>query len=228
MWKIPVILLWAGPLVAQLSQWTGATFEHEVTPVYGYALRAEYRAPYEFYGQGTALLTAALNRKLTQQLALVPGVRWTPAQRGEFGELRFFVDLDVEFPWSLGPVSFEGRLRYQQDRPVGEDGSLRQVAIRPRLATVIELSERLNVALEYEYRYRFDALNRGERDRYTGGLVYTFSERTAVELYYRYEDRLLPGEGNRRIVGLYLDYVMPDKRERDWKYRRPFGRRLNW
>ena len=230
--RLLTTLFWlAAPALvcAQPLSWNGLAFEHEVSPTYGYVFEAEYRRALESPADGRFLILAAINKNFAEGASITPGLRLEPGNNGDPPTLRLFTDLNYKY--DLGddsPFTLEGRLRYQQDRPLGQDGSQRAVALRPRLGLATTLSDRWSLIGEYEIRYRFDRRDEISRHRYTGGLAFEASERVTVEAFYRIENRVNEGQRTDRIIGLYLDYVLPDGRERDWEYRRPFGRRVTW
>jgi hypothetical protein len=217
-------------LFAQLESWNGVSFEHEVGPKWGYVIEAEYRWPFDGFTDGSALFLLAGNRALAKNLSITFGSRFEPGRSGGLGTIRLFSDLNYKLPLGETPFTLESRLRYQQDRPPGADGSLRRVSIRPRLGVAADISNTLSAVAELEGRYRFDSRNEWARRRYTFGLEYTLTERLKMELFYRQELRINSSvlQVPDRIVGLYLDYTLPDDRNRDWKYRHPFGRSVTW
>lgn len=224
-----LLLLSYSVLYAQSESWNGLSFEHEVSPDWGYAFELEYRTPFSAATSGSYLFLLAGNRKLAKNLSLTAGSRYELGRKGEPSTLRVFSDLNFKLPLGQGPFTLESRLRYQQDRPPGEDGSLRRVAVRPRLGLALELTEKVSAVAEYEGRFRFDQRNEWSRLRWTTGLAYTASDRVAVEVFYRQEQRInVASERTDKIIGLYLDYTLPDRRKRDWDYRHPFGRQVTW
>lgn len=225
---ILLLLFFPFCLAAQPLSWTGLAFEHEVNPGWGYVIETEYRRAIASEGNARFLFLLAGNRKFAKNASITFGGRLEPANNGDPAALRGFTDLNYKYPLGESPFTLEGRLRYQQDRSLGEDGSSRRVAIRPRLGLATALSEKWEVVAEYEIRYRFDSRDEVSRHRYTGGLAYKISDRVTAEAFYRIENRVNAGQRTDHIIGLYLDYTLPDRRERDWKYRRPFGRRVTW
>lgn len=223
-----LLLLSSFGLFAQSLSWTGVAFEHEVNPVWGYVIEAEYRRAIGTPADARGLFLLAGNRKFAKNTSLTFGTRLEPANNGDPATLRVFTDLNYKYQIGDSRFTLESRLRYQQDRPPGENGNLRRVSVRPRLGVAAKLSDQWSLVAEYEMRYRFDGRNEISRHRYTGGLAYKISDRFTVEGFYRVENRVNAGQRTDRIIGLYLDYVLPDNRKRDWDYRRPFGRRVIW
>lgn len=223
-------LLGISPMLsAQTESWTGVSFEHEVDPKWAYVLETEHRRSLSQAPEGTFLFLLAGNRQLTDNANLTFGSRFEPAANGDLNTFRMFTDLNTKLPIRGTILTLESRLRYQQDRPLGEDGSLRRVSFRPRIGLSAELTERIGIAGEFEGRFRFDQRNEWSRVRYTCGIEFKASDRLNLEVFWRMEDRI--NQTNPRtttIFGLYVDYTLPDDRERKWKYRRPFGRSLNW
>jgi len=216
-------------IFAQTESWNGLSFQHEVTPKWAYVLEVEYRRPLEQASRGSYLFLLAGNRKLAKNLSITAGSRYELGRRGQSSTLRFFSDLNHKLPLGQGPFSLETRIRYQQDRPPGEDGSLRRVSLRPRLGLAVKLSPKLEGIAEYEGRYRFDRRNEWSRLRWTTGIAYTASDRVSVEAFYRQEQRINAHPGRTdKIIGLYLDYTLPDRSSKDRKYRHPFGRKVTW
>lgn len=226
-----ICLLFTFPclLPAQTESWTGVSFEHEVSRSWAYVIEAEHRRSLSDSPDGTFLFLLAGNRPLAPNLSLTFGTRFEPAAHGEAGTLRLFTDLNYKIPLGQSPFTLESRLRYQQDRPPGEDGSLRRVSIRPRLGLATALSERFEIITEFEGRFRFDNRNEWARVRYTVGIAHQVSDRLKLETFWRREDRINQlATRSTTIFGLYADYTLPDDRERKWKYREPFGRKLTW
>lgn len=224
-------LLFAFPfaLFSQTESWNGVSFEHEVSKKWAYVLETEHRRSLSEAPEGTFLFLLAGNRQLTANANITFGSRFEPAAHGDLNTFRLFTDLNTKLPLPGTIFTLESRLRYQQDRPLGEDGSLRRVAIRPRLGLSAELTERLGVVGEFEGRFRFDQRNEWSRVRYTIGMEINASERLNLEIFWRMEDRInQTTPRTTTIFGLYADYTLPDDRERKWKYRHPFGRSLTW
>lgn len=216
-------------LAAQTESWTGLSFEHEVSKNWAYIVETEHRRSLTASPDGTFLFLVAGNRPLANNLSITGGFRFEPAANGEAGTFRMFSDLNYKYPLGESPFTLEGRLRYQQDRPVGESGSLRRVAVRPRIGLVTRLSESFSLIGEFEGRFRFDRRDEWSRVRYTAGLEYKASDRLNLELFWRQEDRINQASPrSTMILGLYADYTLPDDRSRKWKYRHPFGRSLTW
>ena len=212
-------------LAAQFEQWTGVAFEHEVTANWGYEFVGEYRRSLSDGGNGKAQALFAANRKLTGFADLDGGLRYRIPNAGRADELRLFADLNLEQQLGDGPLTLTGRLRYQQDRFPGEDGASRQVALRPRGGCELALVGPLRLFAEAEFRYRFDERDRWVRRRLTAGPAWDITDRHTLELFYRNQHDFGDGQpGTTHIAGLYLAYVLPDRRERDWEYRRPFRR----
>lgn len=139
------------------------------------------------------------------------------------------INYNYKLPLGEGPFTLESRLRYQQDRPPGEDGSLRRVSIRPRIGLSAELNDRFTLIAEFEGRFRFDNRDEWSRVRYTAGLEFAANDRLKFDLFWRSEDRINQrSPRSTTIFGLYADYTLPDSRKREWKYRSPFGRKVTW
>lgn len=216
-------------LYGQTESWLGASFEHEVSKKWGYVFEVEHRSPLEQASRGSYLFLVAGNRSLTKNMSLTAGSRYELGRKGASSTLRFFSDLNYKFPLGASPFTLESRLRYQQDRPPGEDGSLRRVALRPRLGLAVDFTKRISAVAEYEGRFRFDQRNEWSRVRWTTGIAYEASDRFTLEAFFRQEKRINGGSDRTdTIIGLYLDYTLPDRRDRDWKYRHPFGRKVTW
>lgn len=216
-------------LPAQTEAWTGIAFEHEVSERWGYVIDVEHRRSLVEGPNGSYLFVVAGNRPLMKNLSLTVGSRFEPAANGDPGTLRFFSDLNYKLPIGESPFTIESRLRYQREYQEQEGSNLYRVALRPRIGIAAKLSDRFKVVTEYEGRFRFDDRNEWSRVRYTLGLEYSASDRLSLELFGRQEDRINAG-GVRSdvIVGLYVNYTLPDSRDRDWKYRHPFGRKVTW
>ena len=223
-----IILICTSVLDAQEEElWVGSSFEHEVTPYWGYDIVTEYRYALGAAAQGEYLLTFGVNRYVADNLSVTVAGRYE-IPRGGTQEFRLLSDLDYSRRL-VGPFSFDTRLRLQTDRPIGADGGGRQVALRARGGLVTKLAEYLDVVFEYEGRYRFDTRNEWSRLRYTAGLEWRITDATALEVYYRLQDDINEGRDLRTpIYGVYLAFVLPDDRDRDWDYRRPFGRSFLW
>lgn len=214
---------------AQTESWNGVAFEREINPNWGYVIETEHRRSLSGAPEGTFLFLLAGNRRLADNLSITFGTRFEPPAHGDDGTLRLFSDLNYKLPLGNSPFTLESRLRYQQDRPPGEDGSLRRVSIRPRGGVATELSDRLGLIAEMEGRFRFDSRNEWSRVRFTAGVEYVVTDRLQLELFWRQEDRINSGpDRSTTIFGLYLDYTLPNDDDREWKYRRPFGRKVTW
>lgn len=224
-----LILLFPSVFFAQTEAWTGVAMEHEVSKKWGYLIDLEHRRSLIDVPASTFLLLGAANISLADQLSLSLGTRFEPAANGDDATLRLFTDLNYKLPISTSRFTLEGRLRYQQDRPPGEDGSKRRVSLRPRIGLATKISERFTAVAEFEGRFRFDQRQEWSRVRYTAGLEYKATKSLALEIFWRVEDRINQAVPfSTTIFGLYADYTLPDKRDRAWKYRRPFGRRVTW
>jgi hypothetical protein len=80
-----------------------------------------------------------------------------------------------------------------------------------------------------EGRFRLDSWDEWSRVRQTYGIGYTLSDRLTLDIFFRREKRINQASPRTdHIIGLYADYTLPDGRDREWKYRKPFGRRLIW
>ena len=214
---------------AQTESWTGASFDHEVTRRWGYAVDVEHRRSLVAAPEETFLMLLAGNISPIKNGSLTFGTRFEPPAHGDPGTLRVFTDLNYKVPLGESPFTLESRLRYQQDRPPGENGNLRRVALRPRLGVAAELNGRLTLISEFEGRFRFDNRNEWSRVRYTAGLEFVATDRIKLDLFWRLEDRI--NQANPRsttIFGLYAEYTLPNANDRDWKYRAPFGRKVTW
>ena len=207
--------------------WLGASFEHEVTPKYGYAVETEYRGAFGAYTRGEFLFTGVLDRQLVTDLHVQAGGRISPSRAGSGHEGRLFVDLYYDLPLGESAFTLEGRLRYQRTRNFSE-GLLTRVAVRPRLGLNWAVHDKVALIVEAEARYRFDERNEWVRTRRTAGVIYSLTDRFEVEFFYRRQLDYEPDEPRAltEVFGLYTTYVLPDRRERDWDYRRPFGRRV--
>ncbi len=223
------LILFPFLLTAQAESWTGASFEHEVTPDWGYALDLEYRTAFTAPSDGSYLFLLAGNRRIGKKMSITGGTRYELGRKGAASTWRVFSDFNGKLPIGNSPFTLESRLRYQQDRPPGERGSLRRVSLRPRLGLATDLGKRLSGVIEYEGRYRFDQKNEWSRLRWTTGLSYELSDRIKLEAFYRQERRInAMTPRTDKIVGLFLEYTLPDQRKRNWDYRRPFGRQVTW
>lgn len=223
------VVIISNSLSSQTESWTGVSFEHEVSKKWAYALETEHRRSLSAAPEGTFLFLLAGNRELTDFANLTFGSRFEPAANGDLNTFRLFTDLNTKLPLHGTIFTLESRLRYQQDRPLGADGSLRRVSLRPRIGLAAEITERISIAGDFEGRFRFDQRNEWSRVRYTCGVEIKANERLNLEIFWRMEDRInQAAPRTTTIYGLYIDYTLPDDRERKWKYRRPFGRSLNW
>jgi hypothetical protein len=227
--QLLLLLVFPHLLTAQTESWFGVSFEHEVSEKWAYVIETEHRRSITESPDGTFLFLLAGNRPLAKNLSITAGTRFEPAANGDTGTLRLFSDLNYKLPLGSSPFTLESRLRYQQDRPPGEDGSLRRVALRPRIGLAAEINDRVGIVGEFEGRFRFDQRDEWSRVRYTVGLEYKAADRLKLELFWRQEDRInQETPRSTTIIGLYADYTLPDDRIRKWKYRRPFGRSVTW
>lgn len=215
----------APALRAQTELWTGMSFEHEVNPRFGYAFEGEHRAPVGNFVNGETLLHAIGNVFLGEGLNGALGTRYQ-ARRGDGDEYRVWADLNLKRELGDGPWTLATRLRYQQDRLTTGESEGRQNAFRALGAVTYTLTDGLDLAAEYEVRYRFD-LGGWERWRYTLGVEIALADNLDLDVFYRLDDPVMES-GRVPIVGLFIAYVLPDRREREWDYRRPFGRRFIW
>ena len=226
-----LLVWWVSPvgLPAQHSLFNGVAFEHEVTPRYGYEIEVEHRQLLDRGDENRLLLLFAVNRKWGEHTDVAPGIRLTPRYDPEApSELRLFTDVNVSRPLGESRLTLEGRLRVQYERRLSGP-VLPEVAIRPRVGVVYRLLEFTSLVGEYEPRYRFDRRREWVRLRYTLGVSQQLSTRVTVESFYRLEGRINQSEPRTDpTIGVYVSYVLPDRRDRDWRYRRPFGRSLLW
>ncbi len=215
---------------AQLNLFTGVSFEHEVTKRWGYTFEVEHRQELRSGRENRVLLLAAINRQLGDRLNVTPGIRHTPRYGPDGpGEVRFFTDVNYSLPLGDGPFALEGRLRLQHELEWTPDGTVAGSAVRPRVGVAYAANDFLELVAEYEARFRSDLPRSLSRHRWTVGLQQQITSGLSVELFYRIERRTQTAKpDNEPTVGVYLGYVLPDVRDREWKYRRPFGRLLNW
>ncbi len=220
-------LLTSTEVPGQLQLFSGAAFEHEVSPTWGYELEVEHRQVVNTGSSNRVLVTAAVNRLLANGLSVTPGFRTTPYYGNGPTEIRLFTDINYDYPLGDGPFSLEARLRSQYEFELTENQSLPQIAVRPRLGVVFSAHSTTDLIAEVETRYRFDAIDAITQYRYTFGVSVALSTRLSIESFLRLEQERLPKE---RVMttGILLNYVLPDRRHRDWRYRRPFGRSLLW
>ncbi|CAH1000389.1 hypothetical protein LEM8419_01542 [Neolewinella maritima] len=224
---VACLILASTVVLGQHSLFTGVSFEHEVTPRYGYEFEVEHRKTLGTGVDNRVLLLFAINRKVGDRVNVAPGVRLTPRYGPQDPTvLRLFTDINYKLSLGESPFSLEGRLRTQYERNINAEAG-HEVAVRPRIGLVYKLLEFTEVVAEYELRYRFDRRNEVVRHRYTFGVGQKVSTRVSVEAFYRLErDANVPEPETSPTIGLYVSYVLPDRRDRDWEYRRPFGRRL--
>lgn len=222
------MLLSSGLATAQQSLFTGLAFEHEVTPRYGYQLEIEHRQLLNTGIENRLLLQTAINLLITERFSVTPALRFTPRYDDDPGTIRLQADLNYDLPLGEGKFTLEGRFRSQYAREVGPeaDGQAR-LAVRPRIGVAYQALEHTGLVVEYEARYRFDLRNDFSLHRVTLGLSQKISTRISAQLFYRLERAAnVPDIRTEPTLGVYLAYLLPDARERDWQYRRPFGRSL--
>ena len=213
----------------QLNLFTGSSFEHEVTPHWGYQFEVEHRQILNTGRENRVLLLGVINRTITQGLNVTPGVRLTPNYGPGETTLRLFTDFNGALPLGESRWALEGRLRSQYERVYTEAGSTPEVAVRPRVGLAFSAHENTTVVSEYETRYRFDTRDEIVEHRFTLAVEQKISTRIGVDVFVRLEREVnQPVPTTQPYVGIYLLYVLPDKRHRDWRYRSPFGRSLLW
>ncbi|THH41367.1 DUF2490 domain-containing protein [Neolewinella litorea] len=228
-WIVLFLLVPLAPLEAQLNFFTGPSFEHEVTPQWGYQFEVEHRQVVNTGRDNRVLLLGAINRLLTDRLDVTPGIRVTPKYDVDPTTVRLFADLNYAYPLGESPLVLEARLRSQYDRSLGSGPVNPEVALRPRVSLVYQMLETTYLIAEYEARYRFDTRDEWTRHRYTFGVEQRLSTRISIDAFFRLErDINQPAPDTEPTVGLYIVYVLPDERHRDWRYRSPFGRSLLW
>ena len=216
-------------LSAQANLFTGASFEHEVTPRWGYEFEVEHRQQVKSGRDNRVLLLAAVNRLLSSGLDLTTGARLTPYYGVDPTVLRLFSDLNYRYPLVTDRLALEARLRSQYERNFTEAGRRNEVAVRPRLGLAVRAAAHTEMVLEAELRYRFDVYDRIVQQRFTLGVEQLLSTRIRLDTFARMErDPGDSGSGTQPFFGVYLLYVLPDRRDRDWEYRSPFGRSLLW
>ncbi|NJB85481.1 hypothetical protein GGR26_001226 [Lewinella marina] len=217
-------------LPAQLNLFSGASFEHEVTPNWGYQFEVEHRQVVNTGDDNRVLLLGAINHRIVGRLDVTPGVRFTPRyDTDEPSTVRLFTDLNFSHPLGEGPFSLEARVRSQYERALADNGSGPEVAVRPRVGIAYQLLEHTGLVAEYEARYRFDTRDAWTQHRYTFGMEQQLSTRISVEAFFRLEREIDPPVPETEpTIGVFLVYVLPDRRDRDWRYRSPFGRSLLW
>ena len=225
-----VILFSCAPVAAQHALFSGMAFEHEVTPRYGYQLEVEHRQIIATGDENRTLLQAALNFLLSDRLSITPAVRVTPDYGQGPTTVRLQADVNYRIPLGESPFLIEGRWRTQYQQLVSrEKNEAYEMAVRPRVGLAWAVLAHSELALEYEARYRFDRRKEFSRHRVTLGVSQEISTRISTEAFYRLERRANVDDPiTEPTIGVYLVYVLPDGRKRDWKYRRPFGRSLLW
>ena len=175
------------------------------------------------------MILGAINRVITKGLNVTPGVRLTPNYGPGETTLRLFNDFNGALPLGDSRWALEGRLRSQYERIFTEDGSTPEVAMRPRVGLSFSAHDNTTLVGEYETRYRFDTRNEIVEHRYTLAVEQKISTRIGIDFFVRLEREVnQPDPTTQPYVGLYLLYVLPDARHRDWRYRSPFGRSLLW
>ncbi len=218
-----------GSVPAQLSLFTGPSFEHEVTEKWGYQFQIEHRQLLNTGRESRVLVLASINRLISPSLHVTPGVRLTPDYGPGETTLRFFTDVNGRVALGGSPLELEGRLRSQYERGWTKDGPTAEVAVRPRIGLVYSSGEHTDLVAEYETRYRFDTRDEIVQHRYTLALEQELSTRVGIDFFIRLEREVNQAQPvTLPYVGVYLLYVLPDERERDWRYRSPFGRSLLW
>lgn len=216
-------------LAAQTEAWTAVAFEHEISEQWGYVVDLEHRRSLVEEPEATYLFLLAGNRNLRKNLNLTFGGRLEPMANGEAATFRIFTDLNYKIPLGTSAFTLESRLRYQRDYQKMGNGVQARVAVRPRIGLTAKLSDRFKLIAEYEGRFRFDERNEWSRVRYTAGLDYVASDQVTFELFWRQEDRINQQTfRSDTIFGFYVDYTLPDRRDRKWDYRHPFGRSVTW
>ncbi|WP_157974245.1 DUF2490 domain-containing protein [Lewinella sp. IMCC34183] len=220
-------LLFTAALSGQLSLFSGTSFEHEVTPRWGYNFDVEYRQVLPTGQENRFLVLLAANRLVTRGLDVTGGLRLTPYYGTDPTTLRLFTDLNYAYPIGESPWAVELRLRGQYEREFTRDDVRPEVAVRPRLGLAYRLFAHTGLVAEYEFRYRFDVRDEIVQHRYTLVLEQRISTRVNVDAFFRFErEPSGAGVAAHPYVGLYLLYVLPDRRDRDWRYRSPFGHSL--
>ena len=223
------LLLCSSLLNGQLSLFTGSSFEHEVTPRWGYQFEIEHRQLLNTGRENRVLILGVINRVITKGINVTPGVRLTPDYGPGETTLRLFTDLNGALPLGRSRWALEGRLRSQYERIYTEAGSSPEVAVRPRVGVAFTAHANTTLVSEYETRYRFDTRDEIVEHRFTLAVEQKLSTRIGVDLFVRLEREVnQPQPTTQPYVGLYLLYVLPDERHRDWRYRSPFGRSLLW
>ncbi|MGB3800459.1 MAG: DUF2490 domain-containing protein [Lewinella sp.] len=222
-----VLLFASSPASAQFHLFNGVAFEHEVTPNWGYQFETEHRQIVNTGSENRVLFTGAINRQLGKLVSVTPGVRVTPYYGEGPTEVRLFTDFYMNFSPNDGPFTLEGRLRSQYEFELTDEASSAEIAIRPRIGLAYSAGRAFDLVGEVETRYRFDNVDAIVQYRYTFGVSVALSTRVSVESFIRLESDQLP-EDNFIVGSVMVTYVLPDERDRDWAYRRPFGRSLLW
>jgi hypothetical protein len=217
-------------LPAQLTLFSGVSFQHEVTATYGYGLEVQNRQYIATGNNNRTLIQGTLNFALTEGLDIAPSLRVTPSYSSQDPTVvRLQLDLNYSYDFGDSPFALEARLRNQYEREITDDADGHKYAVRPRIGLAYSVFEHTEVVIEYEARYRFDSRNEFARHRYTLGFSQDISTRVSVSGFYRIEQRTNVGPVDPDpFIGLYLNYTLPNARKVDWRYRRPFGRSLRW
>lgn len=223
-----LVILHLRAVAQNAEQWSGVAFEHEVTKRFGYEFEVEYRRDFSRASDGRYYLLGAVNWQLTELLDLAVGGRYEPKRGKEVADSRLFSDLNASLPLGDGPLTLTGRLRYQYDFEPGAEVTGGNHRVRPRLGLSWEIAKGVSLVGEAERRYDL-TIQRWIRRRLTVGPELAISDRIGLSAYYRNQlDFGNEPKNTSHIVGVYLSYVLPDGRDREWKYRRPFGRRILW
>ena len=223
------LLLCSPVLTGQLSLFTGSSFEHEVTPRWGYQFEIEHRQILNTGRENRVLILGVINRVITKGINVTPGVRLTPNYGPGETTLRLFTDLNGALPLGDSRWALEGRLRSQYERIYTEAGPSPEVAVRPRVGLAFSAHPNTTLVSEYETRYRFDTRDEIVEHRFTLAVEQKISTRIGLDFFVRLEREVNQAQPTTQpYVGVYLLYVLPDARHRDWRYRSPFGRSLLW
>ncbi|MBB4077863.1 hypothetical protein GGR28_000464 [Lewinella aquimaris] len=223
-------LLGATNLTAQLQLFSGFSFERELDTKWAYELEVEHRQTINTGRDNRVLLLLAVNRKISDVLSITPGLRLTPRYDPDVKtELRTFADLNYALPLGKGPFTLEGRLRLQHERDIHENATRHRAAIRPRAGLAYEVLPFTELVAEYEARFRLDRNGQFSRHRYTLGVSQKVSTRISIVSFIRLERKVnVTDPSSQPTMAIYLNYLLPNARDREREYRRPFGRSLLW
>jgi len=225
---IPIVLI-AQDNEARKTEWgfrTGTTLEYELTKGWSVEASWESRIKDDLKKYDKSIFEIASSYKMPWDLKVHSIYRhyMEPGDdakyRYTFGAAydRYFGDTDLE--WAI-------RARWQRENVYAREEKDIETVWRFKFSLGYELNSNWGVALENELFYEADDKDRWDKNRITAGLEFELTDGLELAAFYRFENELSRDVSDfEYTLGLYLDYKIERKKDKDRNEDRKFRHRL--